>query len=92
MGVKIIVDSTADINPAVQDRFTVVPLTIRFGSEEYIDGVTINSRQFYEKLVESDVLPATSQASPAAFGDVFQKIADDGDKAVVITLAAELSG
>ena len=92
MSVKIIVDSTADINPAILDRFTVVPLTIRFGDEEYVDGVTITNQRFYEKLIESDVLPTTSQATPAAFEDVFRKIADDGDSAVVITLASELSG
>lgn len=60
MSVKIIVDSTADLVPAVKERCTVVPLTVHFGEEEYIDGVTITHKQFYEKLVESDVMPTTS--------------------------------
>ena len=55
MSVKIIVDSTADVTPQVRSRVAVVPLTIHFGEEEFIDRVTIDSRTFYEKLIESDV-------------------------------------
>lgn len=91
MSVKIIVDSTADLVPAVKERCTVVPLTVHFGEEEYIDGVTITHKQFYEKLVESDVMPTTSQATPAAFAERFDALGFD-DTAVVITLASTLSG
>ncbi len=92
MKTRIIVDSTADITPEVAQRVSVVPLTVHFGDEEYVDGVTITHKQFYEKLVESDVMPSTSQATPAAFAQMFQQIAEAGDSAVVITLASQLSG
>ena len=92
MSVRIIVDSTADLHQSVKDRFTVVPLTIRFGEEEFIDGVTINCQQFYEKLLESDVMPTTSQVTPATFGDIFSQVVAEGDTAVVLTLATEMSG
>jgi len=92
MSVKIIVDSTADVVPQVRSRIGVVPLSNHFGDEEYIDGITISSRCFYEKLIESDVLPSTSQATPAAFADVFEEVIAAGDSAVVITLASGLSG
>ncbi len=92
MSVKIIVDSTVDLHESIRERMIVVPLTIHFGDQEYIDGVTITKLEFYEKLVESDVMPTTSQVTPAAFGDVFQKVAEAGDTAVVLTLASELSG
>ena len=92
MGVKIIVDSTADLTAAVRQRVDVVPLTIRFGEDEYIDGVTIDSRSFYEKLIESDVLPTTSQASPFAFEQAFRKAVEDGFDVVCITVSAKLSG
>lgn len=92
MSVKIIIDSTTDLLPEVKSKFTVVPLTVHFGNEEYIDGVTITHKEFYEKLVESDVLPHTSQATPAVFADVFEEIATAGDTAVVLTLASKLSG
>lgn len=48
----------------MKDRFRIVPLTVHFGAEEFIDGVTIDKHRFYERLVESDELPTTSQASP----------------------------
>lgn len=91
MSVKIIIDSTTDLMPAVKARCLVVPLTVHFGDEEYIDGVTISHKEFYEKLVETDVMPRTSQAPPAAFAKVYEKLGPD-DSAVVITLTADLSG
>lgn len=92
MGVRIIVDSTADLIPEVQAKVTVVPLTIHFGEEEFIDGVTINSKLFYEKLVESDTLPSTSQATPFAFEKVFREAVAAGDTVVAITISSKLSG
>lgn len=92
MSVKIIVDSTADMIKELQDRVQTVPLTLRFGDEEFVDGVTINHKMFYEKLVESDVIPTTSQATPMAFEPYFEKVKEDGDSAVVIVLSSILSG
>ena len=92
MSVRIIIDSTVDVSPELLARVEVVPLTVSFGAEEYIDGVTITHEEFYNKLIESDVLPTTSQATPAAFADVFERLAAAGDSAVVITLAHQLSG
>lgn len=92
MKTQIITDSTADLLPEYQNRIHVVPLTVRFGTKEFLDGVTINHRTFYEKLIESDVLPTTSQAVPNDFTAVFDKVAASGDSAVVITLSSKLSG
>ncbi|MBQ9121140.1 MAG: DegV family protein [Clostridia bacterium] len=92
MSVRIIVDSTADLTPEVKSKTTVVPLTVCFGDEEYIDGVTITHKQFYEKLIETDTLPHTSQATPNDFDKVFREVAAAGDSAVVLTLASTLSG
>lgn len=92
MNTRIIVDSTTDLMPEVKGRVSVVPLTVHFGDEEYIDGVTIDHKSFYEKLVETDVHPTTSQATPAAFMAEYEKVRAAGDSAVVITLSAKLSG
>ncbi len=92
MSVKIITDSTADLSPALKSSLTVVPLTIRFGVEEYIDGVTIDHKQFYEKLIECDDMPQTSQANIGDFEEIFEKITKQGDDAVVITISSKLSG
>lgn len=92
MKTRIIVDSTADLVPECKSRVSIVPLTVHFGQEEYIDGITIDHKTFYEKLVESDVLPTTSQAAPDAFVKEFDKVKEAGDSAVVITLSSKFSG
>ena len=92
MKTRIIVDSTADLSPEIKARVYTVPLTVHFGQEEYLDGVTIDNKTFYEKLIESDVLPTTSQATPDAFIKEFEKVRQAEEAAVVITLASEFSG
>ena len=92
MKTRIIIDSTTDLTPEVKERVYTVPLTVHFGQEEYIDGVTIDHKTFYEKLVESDVLPTTSQATPNDFIGEFEKARQAGEAAVVITLASKFSG
>ena len=92
MAVRIIVDSTADLPEGIAERLTVVPLSVRFGDEEFIQGVDITNRQFYEKLVESDVLPTTSQATPYQFEEAFSQAVGGGDTVVCITLSQKLSG
>ncbi len=92
MKTRIIVDSTADLVPEVQKRVHIVPLTVHFGQEEYVDGVTIDHKAFYEKLIESDVLPTTSQATPNDFAVEFEKAKEAGEAAIVIILASKFSG
>lgn len=92
MKTRIIIDSTVDILPEFKNRVYTVPLTVNFGEEEYIDGVTIDHETFYKKLVESDVLPSTSQATPAAFMKEFEKVKQANESAVVITLSSGFSG
>jgi len=92
MKTRIIVDSTADLMLEYKSRVSVVPLTVHFGEEEYVDGVTIDHKTFYEKLIESDTLPTTSQATPDGFIKEFEKVKQAGEAAVVITLASSFSG
>ena len=92
MSVKIIVDSTCNAEESVMSKLQVVPLTVHFGEEEYLDGVDIDNSRFYEMLIESDTLPTTSQASPGNFEQMYQKALADGSDAVVITVAGKLSG
>ena len=92
MKTRIIVDSTSDLLPTIKEQVCVVPLTVHFGHEEYVDGVTIDHKEFYEKLIETDVHPSTSQASPATFEMEYEKAREAGEAAVVITLTSKLSG
>ena len=92
MKTRIIIDSTADLSAELKTKVAVVPLTVHFGDEEYLDGVTIDHKAFYEKLIESDQLPTTSQATPDSFINEFEKVKEAGDSAVVITISSKLSG
>lgn len=92
MPVKIIVDSTADMTPEVATRVKTVPLTVHFGEAEYISGVDINPHKFYEMLVESDVLPTTSQPTPFAFEEAFREAVEEGFDVVCLTCSGKLSG
>ena len=92
MCVRIIVDSSTDVSEKYREKIQFVHLTVRFGDKEYLDGVELSKHQFYEMLVESDVLPTTSQATPAAFAEYLESVASAGDSAVVITLSSKLSG
>lgn len=91
MNTRIITDSTADLLPQWKEKVSVVPLTLNFGEEVYVDGISISHKAFYEKLVETDTLPTTSQATPGAFSAEFSKLSE-GEEAVVITLSSSLSG
>ncbi len=92
MGIRIITDSTFDMARKYMDRVTVVPMHVRFGETEYIDGVTITKDEFYNKLIETDELPHTSQATPADFDIIFEDIRGTEDSAIVLTVSSKLSG
>ena len=90
--VRIIVDSTADLRPEIKDRFEIVPLSVHFGETQYLDGIDIDKGKFYEMLIESDVVPTTSQPSPDAFQQVYEKVVNAGDTAVVLSVSSTISG
>ena len=94
MGFRIITDSASDMpqETAAKLGVTVMPIHTRFGDEEYLDGVTLKPREFFEKLVETDEIPRTSQITPYEFGQEFQKAADAGESVLCITMSAGVSG
>lgn len=94
MSVRIIIDSACDLTKAQADELQTIflPLKTIFGEEEFLDGITLSHKQFFEKLVESDCMPTTSQIPPHDFETVFSQIKEAGDTAVVITLSSKLSG
>jgi DegV family protein with EDD domain len=93
MPVKIVTDSAADLPPelAAAHDIRVVPLTIRFGDDEYTDGVDLVPQAFYDKMAELDVLPATAAPSPGAFEVAIREAGADGDPVVCINLSSALS-
>ena len=92
MSVRIITDSTADIRPTLVGQIPFVSLNIRFGEEEYSDGVTMSRKEFYEHLQVCKELPATSQPSPELFAEAYEAALNAGDEVIVITISSKLSG
>lgn len=94
MSVAVVVDSTADIPEATREQLgiEVVPLSIMFGKQSYLDGVDMSSDEFYRRLVEGTVHPTSSQPSPGAFAEAYNRLAQDHDGIISIHLGSKLSG
>lgn len=92
MSIRIITDSASDMSPAEHPALRVLPLSVTFGTDVYMDGVDIDHQRFYEMLVECDELPKTGQVNPYAFSQTIAEAREAGDEAVIITVGAKLSG
>ncbi|MFO8101249.1 MAG: DegV family protein [Dehalococcoidia bacterium] len=94
MAVKIVTDSTADLPESLVQSLgiTVVPLSVNFGRDTYLDGVDLKADEFYEKLARSRYLPTTSQPTPAAFTEVYNTISNQTDEILSIHISPKLSG
>ena len=94
MAVKIITDSLSDITSDLAEELgvTVVPLTVLFGHESFLDRVTITTDEFYDRLVNGNIWPTTTQPTPGAFVEVYNELAKETDEILVVTLASKLSG
>lgn len=94
MPVRIVTDSACDLTDtqATSLGIEVVPLTVRFGSEELVDREELSVDQFYSKMASSGLLPETAAPSPGAFDAAFRRCADGGaDGIVCINLSSRLS-
>ena len=93
MPVKVVTDSVADLPPQVVDELgiTVIPLNVRFGEKVFRDGIDLTTEQFYQELTRSKIFPVTSVPSPVTFADAYDKLAEETDEILVITLTSKLS-
>lgn len=94
MTVKVVTDSSCDLPQDLLDEFdiAVVPLTIRFGSDEYLDGRDLTSTEFWARCAASPTLPETSAPSPGAFEAAFRAAAEAGhDGVAAVVLSGSLS-
>ncbi|MBI4180808.1 MAG: DegV family protein [Chloroflexi bacterium] len=94
MTVKIVTDSLSDITSDIAEELgvTVVPLTVFFGHESFLDRVTITTDEFYRRLIDGTVWPTTTQPSPRVFADAYKKLAEETDEILVVTLSSKISG
>lgn len=92
MNIRLITDSASDLLAPHRPEITVLPMTITFGEEQFRDGVDLTHRQFYEKLIEGEELPTTSQIAPAQFEEAFRAAVEAGESVVAVVLSSKLSG
>ena len=94
MGIRIVIDSTSDVTDEIIKKYNIkmVPLTVNFENESFLDKVELNSKQFFEKLETAEKLPTTTLVSPGTFMEVFSDILLEGDKVLGLFLASEFSG
>ena len=94
MTVKIVTDTLSDIPDDIANELgiTLIPLTVSFGLESFLDRVEITSEEFYERLVRESKLPTTTQPPPVTFANVYKKLSEETDQILVITLSSKLSG
>ncbi|MEN1759821.1 DegV family protein [Anoxynatronum sibiricum] len=92
--IQLITDSMTDIPRSLAEKhhIQIVPLTIFFGAEAFLDGVDLTSKDFYHRLNESETLPSTSQVTPAAFQAAFEKALADGKQVLCINASSKASG
>lgn len=90
MSIRIVTDSASDIQEKI-DGLTVLPLKVIFGETTYLDGVNLSHHEFYEKLIETDSLPTTSQVNPYEFETCFAEAVESGDDVVAVILSSKLS-
>lgn len=90
--IRIITDSASDIVGNKRKDLRVLPVSIAFGEEEFQDGINLTHQMFYEKLIECDELPVTSQVPPFAYEEAFREAMETGNQVIAITLSSKLSG
>jgi DegV family protein with EDD domain len=94
MTVGVVTDSSADLAPAVLAELSIVavPLKVRFGEEEFIDGVDLSPEEFWARLRVSDETPKTTSPSPGDFEQAFARLDAQGASGIVcLTLSSKVS-
>jgi DegV family protein with EDD domain len=94
MSIQIITDSGADYTAEELKRRNIqcVPMSVSFGEENFVDGVTLTKEMFYEKLMSSKETPKTAQPSPVDFLDKFEAAKKAKDTVIAILISSALSG
>ena len=93
MTVKIVTDSVSDIpsDLAKSLDITMVPLTVNFGVESFLDGVEITPKEFFEKIETAPSLPTTAAPSIGAFTEVYKDLTGKGHEVVSLHVSGKLS-
>ena len=94
MSVIIACDTASDISVAEAQKLNIkmVHFKVYFGDEEYVDGVSLSTDEFYTKLKSSKVFPKTSLPSPDDYVKIFEEAKKNNDELVFLSISSKLSG
>ena len=94
MKIRVVTDSACDLPDDLVSKYgiEIVPLTIRFGEDEYVDRFELSAEAFYDKLATSEALPETAAPAPGKFQQAFEKLGNDGAEAIIcVNISSGLS-
>lgn len=94
MALRLIVDSSCDLPTEIVKEYNIkiVPLIVNINGKEYLDGVDIDTTEFYAKIKDPDSKPSTSQVTPERFSVAFNEVLEAGDDVICITIGSNASG
>ncbi len=94
MSVKVVVDSSIDLPEKLIEELDirVVPLTVTFGDDHYLDKVEMTPEEFHERMAKEKELPKTAQPAPGKFLEVFEELSQKGHQVLCLCLSSGLSG
>jgi DegV family protein with EDD domain len=94
VSIGVVTDSTADLPPALQERYGLgmVPLVVNWDGQTFRDNVDLSTSDFYQRLRTSKTLPKTGAPSLLAFETAFRKQLEKHDAVISVNLASKLSG
>lgn len=92
--IHIVTDSTCDLSNEELEQLNihVVPLTIQLGGQTYIDRVEIGQEEFLHKMAQVKELPKSSQPAPGKFVELYESLAQEGDRILSIHMTGGMSG
>ena len=92
--IALVTDSTSDLPEEYRIKYQiyVVPLTIVWGKDQYLDGIDLKAEDFYARLAADSIIPTTSQPTPKEFLAIYQRALEDGaDEIIVLTISSAMS-
>ncbi|MBN1579734.1 MAG: DegV family protein [Anaerolineae bacterium] len=92
--IKIVTDSTHYLPPELVARYDiqVVPITLSFGDQDYLEGIDIDTERFFQRLASDPIFPTTSQPAPEAFATLWMHLLEQGHEIITIVLSDKISG
>lgn len=92
--IKFLVDSGSDydLKEAEEKGICFAPLSVTFGEETFLDGIELQRKEFYDRLVNQDQFPKTAQPSPETFLKFFNEAKENGDEIIAVLISSGISG